>query len=255
MPAKDFRTFHNIRLIVGLREPRGVLPDIETLAYRLRLSLKQTGELLDRLIALGLIERFDGGVLMPRRWDDEQFIADDVTARTQKHREKKRMESRNSTQTKRSGERSQPVPRNVREQNRLDGEEIETRKDGDRDFRTDRRSVRPPLNFSTHENGVGNEHVPPSAARADFSPSGPNPYPVEVEEPLPNGTLMSPSWVPDMALVRAACDRWPEQDVMSLTKLFRDEAVASRRRSDNWPREWGQALADELGLPNERTGT
>ena len=88
LPAKTFRTWINILCISADREGElwGTLPPVSDLAYQLRMTEKATTELLDTLIAIGLIDR-NGESVSLHNWDKWQYRSDDVTARTRRSRE------------------------------------------------------------------------------------------------------------------------------------------------------------------------
>ncbi len=67
-------------------EPRGVLPSLKRIAFRMRITEKKAQAVIDALVAERLLDRLGDGTLKPHNWDARQRKSDDVTDRVTKHR-------------------------------------------------------------------------------------------------------------------------------------------------------------------------
>ena len=81
-----FKTWINLLCMASEAKDRGVLPDVNHMAYWLHMSEAKTEAFVDELIDAGLIERLEDGRLTPHNWKSRQYRSDDVTARVRKHR-------------------------------------------------------------------------------------------------------------------------------------------------------------------------
>lgn len=87
LPAETFRGWVNLMCLANESEPRGFLPSIEDIAFRLRMDEPSAGTLISTLIERGLLD-CDDETLRPHNWDGRQRQSDDVASRVQKHRAK-----------------------------------------------------------------------------------------------------------------------------------------------------------------------
>jgi hypothetical protein len=83
---KSFRLWVNLLCLASQSEPRGVLPNVETIAFRLRLSLRATRKMLDEFVSVGLLDVDAETGYSPHNWDGRQRVSDSSTERVAKHR-------------------------------------------------------------------------------------------------------------------------------------------------------------------------
>lgn len=79
-----------INLLCLTNEHNGVLPAVEEIAFKLRLSQHSARELIDILVLHALIDIEPDGSLVPHNWTGRQFRSDLSTERVRKHRKNKR---------------------------------------------------------------------------------------------------------------------------------------------------------------------
>lgn len=77
----------------------GVLPPVEQIAFSVRASVNDAQADLDALILAGLIDITPDGRLTPHNWSDRQFVSDNSTERSRKHRENKKKRECNENAT------------------------------------------------------------------------------------------------------------------------------------------------------------
>jgi hypothetical protein len=77
----------------------GVLPPVEQIAFAVRSSVNDTQSDLDELILAGLIDIAPDGRLTPHNWSERQFVSDNSTERSRKHRENKKKREGNGNAT------------------------------------------------------------------------------------------------------------------------------------------------------------
>lgn len=87
LPPIVFRTWVNFMCIAS--KHGGVLPEIEDIAYRLRVTPMRAGAMLDQLVYAGLFEWTDG-IAHPHNWQGRQFQSDVSTERVKRFRNAKR---------------------------------------------------------------------------------------------------------------------------------------------------------------------
>lgn len=83
-----FKAWVNILCLASEGTPRGSLPSVEDIAFRLRLDLETTTAHCLALEGAGLVEWVDG-FFQPHNWKGRQPPSDDVTPRVTKHRKEK----------------------------------------------------------------------------------------------------------------------------------------------------------------------
>lgn len=86
-----FKHWINLLCLASKNNPRGTLPDLNTIAFRLRLSDDKAWTVLSDLISAGLIEHKGDGNYEPHNWNKRQYDKpsdhpERVTARVRKHR-------------------------------------------------------------------------------------------------------------------------------------------------------------------------
>jgi hypothetical protein len=86
LPPSTFKHWINLLCLASKGEPRGTLPDLSAIAFRLRLTEPKATALLTELSALGFIDRDDDGTLRPHNWEGRQRMSDNVADRVRKHR-------------------------------------------------------------------------------------------------------------------------------------------------------------------------
>ena len=77
----------------------GVLPPVEQIAFAVRASVNDAQSDVDALILAGLIDIGADGRLTPHNWGARQFISDNSTERSRKHRENKKKRECNVAET------------------------------------------------------------------------------------------------------------------------------------------------------------
>lgn len=108
-----FKGWINLLCLASRQESRGNLPPTPQISFGLRISEERTLFLLEELAARGLLDR-DEDLFCIHNWDARQFESDDVTARTQRFRERSRNVAENPPRT----EEIQNRQRNRSEQSR-----------------------------------------------------------------------------------------------------------------------------------------
>ena len=83
-----FKTWVNILCVAAARD--GVLPPVEKLAFKLRVSNHDMQSRIEDLIIAGLIDVRADKSLQPHNWERRQWKSDDSAERVRKHRETKR---------------------------------------------------------------------------------------------------------------------------------------------------------------------
>jgi hypothetical protein len=110
-----FRMWVKLLCLASQENRDGILPDLDTIALRLRLDRASARRGAGALENAGLLTRGADGALRPHNWANRQYASDDVTARTKKHKRKSYDKSQNHEPAKESidGERSQDRSGNV----------------------------------------------------------------------------------------------------------------------------------------------
>lgn len=88
LPPPAFKIYVNCLCIASANDPRGSLPPLENLAFLLKVSEKKAEKFFNFLKNSELFEE-KNGLIFIREWDKKQFESDNVTVRTQRHREKR----------------------------------------------------------------------------------------------------------------------------------------------------------------------
>ena len=83
-----FKTWVNLLCVAASRD--GVLPPVEKLAFKLRVSNHDMQSRIEDLIIAGLIDVRADKSLQPHNWERRQWKSDDSAERVRKHRETKR---------------------------------------------------------------------------------------------------------------------------------------------------------------------
>lgn len=68
----------------------GVLPDIDTVAFKLRVTAHKAAELITALVAARLFDRRGDGRFEPHEWNEKQYKSDVSTPRVKRFRERQR---------------------------------------------------------------------------------------------------------------------------------------------------------------------
>src|SRR5262245_24583875 len=84
LPAEQFKGWVN--LLALTKENDGLLPSIEDIAFRLRMTDEEAESLIETLVKRGLLES-DGERLTPHNWNGRQYKSDVSTERVQRFRE------------------------------------------------------------------------------------------------------------------------------------------------------------------------
>jgi hypothetical protein len=83
-----FKTWVNLLCVAG--QHGGVLPSIDDLAFRLRVSVHDMQQRMDELILAGLVDILPDKSRTPHNWSDRQFASDTSKERTRAYRERLR---------------------------------------------------------------------------------------------------------------------------------------------------------------------
>lgn len=81
-----FKHWVNLLCLASKHSPRGRLPGLSEIAFRIRLPRHKAVAVLEELRAMGLIE-MDGETFAPHNWDGRQRVSDNVADRVRRHRE------------------------------------------------------------------------------------------------------------------------------------------------------------------------
>jgi len=86
LPPNLFKAWVNFLCISKIFN--GVLPDTETIAYRLHCAQKQIDHWRNELVSRRLIDRLPDGGFRMHDWDEHQYVSDNSTERVRKYRSK-----------------------------------------------------------------------------------------------------------------------------------------------------------------------
>jgi hypothetical protein len=81
-----FRNWINLLCLASQSEPRGTLPDVGSIAFRLRMSESSAKQTIKSLVTNGLLDETGEGRYEPHNWTGRQRVTDDVAQRVRKHR-------------------------------------------------------------------------------------------------------------------------------------------------------------------------
>lgn len=98
LPDRLFRLWVNLLCLANETTPRGTLPDLTAIAFRLRISTEEAQSALDEFANRGLIDIDDAGTSAPHNWDSRQRRSDSSAERVTAYRERQRATG-NSTKT------------------------------------------------------------------------------------------------------------------------------------------------------------
>jgi len=122
LPAEEFRGW--INMLILAKEGDGLLPSIEDLAFRLRITEADATRLTETLVQRGLLDS-DGKNITPHNWHNRQFQSDASTERVKRYRnvtrnvsetppEQSRAETEQSRTETEAATTSRAKPRSVR---------------------------------------------------------------------------------------------------------------------------------------------
>lgn len=80
-----FKHWINLLCLANKGTPRGTLPGMKDIAFRLRVSALKADEIIDQFLMMGLLD-YENETLQPHNWDRRQRASDDVAERVRKHR-------------------------------------------------------------------------------------------------------------------------------------------------------------------------
>lgn len=86
LPHAVFRSWINLLCLASQSEPRGTLPNIGAIAFRLRISESLAKGHVKTLVTVGLLDETSDGCYEPHNWTGRQRVTDDVAQRVRKHR-------------------------------------------------------------------------------------------------------------------------------------------------------------------------
>jgi hypothetical protein len=81
-----FKHWINLLCLASKSEPRGTLPAITDVAFRLRVTSQKARTILNELASVGMIDA-EGETFQMHNWSERQRESDNVAARVRKHRE------------------------------------------------------------------------------------------------------------------------------------------------------------------------
>jgi hypothetical protein len=84
-------------------EPRGTLPPLKRIAFRMRVPEKKAQTVIDALITERLLDQSEDGSLKPHNWDERQRKSDNVSERVNKHRNAHKNSSNVTLQVTKNG--------------------------------------------------------------------------------------------------------------------------------------------------------
>ena len=87
LEPKLFKAWINMLCLASKND--GWLPSIDDVAFSLRLSEEEAGQVVDGLISSGLLDEIDGRCC-PHNWHERQYKSDSSAERMKRHRDKKR---------------------------------------------------------------------------------------------------------------------------------------------------------------------
>src|SRR6476620_482552 len=96
LPDRLFRAWINLLCVASQNE--GILPQIEELAFLLRVKPAKANVLLEELRVVGLVDEIDGRIV-PHNWKGRQYQSDNSTARVKRFRNAQRNVKRNVSNT------------------------------------------------------------------------------------------------------------------------------------------------------------
>lgn len=140
-----FRTWINLLCLASATNNSGRLPGIDDIAFALRTTEDKARDEVQALIKAGLLDEDEDGSIAPHNWSGRQRKSDDVTARVQDHRDRKRDEKKECNVSRNEGcnvspsksETASRAPGRDRprgqEQNRTDTEQSRDRTERERD--------------------------------------------------------------------------------------------------------------------------
>lgn len=90
LPDRLFKALVNLWCLASAN--RGILPDLDTMAFKLRMKPVAVYKVLGELRVAGLLDDEEGGtgVVRPHNWDGRQFQSDSSTKRVREFRERQR---------------------------------------------------------------------------------------------------------------------------------------------------------------------
>lgn len=103
-----FKTWVNLLCVAASRD--GILPPVEKLAFKLRVSSHDMQSRIEDLIIAGLIDVRADKSLQPHNWERRQWKSDDSAERVRKHRETKRSRNDDVTVTVTPPEADKQIP-------------------------------------------------------------------------------------------------------------------------------------------------
>jgi hypothetical protein len=112
LPGETFKGWVNLLCLA--KENNGTLPNVASISFALRITLRQATQLIETLTESGLIDQTETG-LCPHNWGQRQYISDVSTDRVKRYR--KRHETVSPTV-------SETPPETEQRQNRIEQKEV-----------------------------------------------------------------------------------------------------------------------------------
>lgn len=87
LPSQVFKDWVNVLCIANESKPRGSLPPLDDVAFKLHVKDDQAEAILSKLVAYGLLDETNTGY-RAHDWDEHQPVSDDAAGRMSKKRKK-----------------------------------------------------------------------------------------------------------------------------------------------------------------------
>lgn len=82
--------WHWVAVLCVASKGGGVVPEAGDVAFALRMGEGEAAAILSSLLAAGLLDRGEGGALIPHNWGERQYQSDSSAERMRRHRDKQR---------------------------------------------------------------------------------------------------------------------------------------------------------------------
>ena len=103
LSATMFRHWVNLLCLANRNPNRGTLPPLSDIAFGLRVNERKAQQIVDELVAVGLIDQREHETYEPHGWRGRQRTSDNVAERVAKHRSRNNDETLQETRSKQNG--------------------------------------------------------------------------------------------------------------------------------------------------------
>lgn len=97
LSGDEFKAWVNILCLASRAD--GVVPNIQDVAFALRLDEKKTAKIVGSLVASGLLDAGADDTFHPHKWNDRQYKSDVSTTRVKRFRERSKERHETATET------------------------------------------------------------------------------------------------------------------------------------------------------------